>query len=61
MEDLEGEGMFTLTELRVLLETEIQNRLRATIPSAGDTAVPQQRPDRVFERVVSPAPPRRAS
>jgi hypothetical protein len=51
MEDLDGEGMFTLAELKHLLESEIQNRLRASAPSAGETAVLQPRTDRVFARV----------
>jgi hypothetical protein len=56
MEDLNGEGMFTLAELKRLLESEIQNRLRASEPSDGATAVPQPHTDRVFARVEPPTP-----
>jgi hypothetical protein len=54
MEDLEGEGMFTLAELKRLLESEIKNRLRAAVPSAGETAVVQSWTDQVFASVEPP-------
>ena len=39
MDDLEGEGMFTLAELKRLLESELQNRLRTSVPLAGEATV----------------------
>ncbi len=55
MEDLEGEGMFTLTELKVLLEREIQNRLRASAPSRSATTASQPCTDQVFASAEQPA------
>ena len=56
MEDLEGEGMLTLTELKSLLEREIQDRRKTSAPSTGEPAVPQHRADRVFAPVEPHTP-----
>ena len=51
MEDLQGEGMFTLRELKVLLEREIGNRLGVSDPTESGTSTPQERTGPVFANV----------
>jgi hypothetical protein len=55
MEDLQGEGMFTLRELKVLLEREIGNRLGVSDPTESGTSTPQERTGPVFANVERPA------
>jgi hypothetical protein len=56
MDDLEGEGMVTLRELKTMLEREIANRLSSVNPPVEQTPPVHTRADRVFARLVQPAP-----
>jgi hypothetical protein len=55
MEDLQGEGMLTLRELKVLLEREIRNRLGVSDPSERGSPAPQERTGPVSAKVERPA------
>ena len=56
MDELEGEGMFTLTDLKILLEREIANRLRSIPGTAEQTPRVHHSVDRIFARQDQPAP-----
>ena len=56
MEELKGEGMLTLSALKGLLETEIENRRRGSSIPAKEAAGPQGHTERIFEEAIRRAP-----
>ena len=54
MNELEGEGMATLRALKLLLEREIENRLRAVPPPADEPPPAQGGGERVCAQLDRP-------